>query len=90
VPAFFTLESCRHLLFPGTEQPLALPDIARFLRDRKLHLIGLEVPQSVRAAYRARFPQDAAATDLDNWAVFEQENPQTFAAMIQFWVQKRG
>jgi SAM-dependent methyltransferase len=90
VPAFFTLESCRHLLFPGTEQPLALPDIARFLRDRKLHLIGLEVPQSVRAAYRARFPQDAAATDLDNWAVFEQENPRTFAAMIQFWVQKRG
>lgn len=90
VPAFFTLESCRHLLFPGMEQPLALPDIARFLRAQKLRLIGLEAPQSVRAAYRARFPRDAAATDLDNWAVFEQENPRTFAAMIQFWVQKRG
>jgi SAM-dependent methyltransferase len=89
-PAFFTLEGCRHLLFPGAEQPLALPDIARFLREKDLRLIGLEVPQNVRAAYSARFPRDAAADDLDNWAAFEQENPQTFAAMIQFWVQRRG
>jgi hypothetical protein len=89
-PAFFTLEGCRHMLFPGAEQPLTLPGIARFLRAHDLHLIGLEVPQSVRAAYRARFPRDAAAIDLDNWAAFEQETPRTFAAMIQLWVQKRG
>jgi SAM-dependent methyltransferase len=89
-PAFFTLEGCRHLLFPGAEQPLALGDIARFLREKDLRLIGLEVPHALRAAYRDRFPRDAAATDLDNWAAFEQENPQTFAAMIQFWVQRRG
>ena len=89
-PAFFTLEGCRYLLFPGAEQPLALPDIAHFLREKDLRLIGLEVPQNVRAAYSARFPRDAAADDLDNWAAFEQENPQTFAAMIQFWVQRRG
>jgi len=89
-PAFFTLEGCRHLLFPGAEHPLALGDIARFLREKDLRLIGLEAPQNVRAAYSARFPRDAAADDLDNWAAFEQENPQTFAAMIQFWVQRRG
>jgi SAM-dependent methyltransferase len=93
-PAFFTLEGCRHLLFPGAEQPLALGDIARFLREQGLRLIGLDVPHAVRAAFldvwRDRFQRDAAATDLDNWAMFEQENPHTFAAMIQFWVQKRG
>jgi hypothetical protein len=86
-PAFFTLEGCRHLLFPGAERPLALRDIARFLREHGLHPIGLEVPQGVRAVFHARF-HDAA--DLDNWAAFEQENPQTFAAMIQLWVQRRG
>ena len=93
-PAFFTLEGCRHLLFPGAEHPLALGDIARFLREKDLRLIGLEAPQNVRAvftgAWPARFPRDAAADDLDNWAAFEQENPQTFAGMIQLWVQRRG
>jgi hypothetical protein len=26
--------------------------------------------------------------NLDNWHVFETENPMTFALMYQFWVQK--
>jgi ubiquinone/menaquinone biosynthesis C-methylase UbiE len=89
-PEFFTLGGCRHLLFPAAEHPLALGDIAGFLRANGLALIGLDVATPVMAAYRARFPQDEAATDLDNWAAFEQENPRIFAAMIQFWVQKRG
>jgi hypothetical protein len=25
---------------------------------------------------------------LDRWHVFEQENPDTFAGMYQFWLQK--
>jgi hypothetical protein len=89
-PEFFTMGGCRHLLFPGAEHPLAPAGIARFLRQNRLCLIGLDVGAPVMAAYRARFTQDEAATDLDNWAAFEQENPQIFAAMIQFWVQRRG
>jgi hypothetical protein len=38
--------------------------------------------------YRARFPDDAAATNLSNWALFEGENPKTFVGMYNFWVQK--
>ena len=89
-PEFFSMGGCRHLLFPGPEHPLTLAQIAAFLRQNGLTLIGLDVPAFLASAYRARFPGDAAATDLDNWAAFEQENPQSFAAMIQFWVQKRG
>jgi SAM-dependent methyltransferase len=89
-PEFFTMGGCRHLLFPGAEHPLALGEIAGFLRANGLSLIGLDVGAPVMAAYRARFPQDEAATDLDNWAALEQENPQIFAAMIQLWVQRRG
>ena len=40
------------------------------------------------AAYRARFPNDVAATDLSNWHAFEEDNPDTFIEMYQFWVQK--
>ena len=86
---FFTDGGCRHLLFGG-EHPLTFHQIATFLGVHGLSLIGLDVAAPVLAAYRTRFPADLAATDLDNWASFEQENPDTFAAMIQFWVQKRG
>jgi len=89
-PEFFSMGGCRHLLFPGPEHPLTLAQIGAFLRQNSLALIGLDVPAALMAAYRARFPGDAAATDLDNWAAFEHENPQSFAAMIQFWVGKRG
>ena len=40
-------------------------------------------------AYRARFPDDPAMTDLDRWHAFETENPMAFVNMYQFWVQKR-
>ena len=40
------------------------------------------------AAYRARFPADAAMIDLDQWHQFESENPTAFTGMYQFWVQK--
>jgi hypothetical protein len=43
---------------------------------------------SVPAAYRQRFPQDAAATSLDNWGRLEDEHPEIFAGMYQFWVAK--
>ena len=43
----------------------------------------------VLAAYRHRFPGDAAAANLDLWERFEADNPDSFAGMYQFWVQKR-
>ena len=89
-PVFFSDGGCRRLLFAGAEHPLSFAEIAAFLASQDLVLIGLDVAAPVLAAYRARFPKDLAATDLDNWASFEQENPDTFAAMIQFWVHKRG
>jgi hypothetical protein len=29
-------------------------------------------------------------TSLDNWDIFEQENPDMFSKMYQFWTQKAG
>lgn len=88
--AFFTDGGCRHLLFADSEQPLSFGDIAAFLAAHGLVLLGLEAGAETLAAYRARFPADPAAIDLDNWAAFEQDTPGTFAAMIQFWVASRG
>ena len=63
--------------------------------DRGLHrrrgprLPGLRRGPAMLAQYAARFPEDGAKTDLGCWHQFETENPDTFAAMYQFWVQKR-
>jgi 2-polyprenyl-3-methyl-5-hydroxy-6-metoxy-1,4-benzoquinol methylase len=88
-PVFFSDGGCRHLLF-AREHPLALPQIAAFLAANGLAVIGLDVAPGAAAAYRARFPDDSTLANLDNWALFEQDTPQTFAAMIQLWVHKRG
>ena len=37
---------------------------------------------------RERFPDDPAQTNLAHWHAFEQDNPDTFIAMYEFWLQK--
>jgi SAM-dependent methyltransferase len=85
-PDFFTISECRDLLFHVQEQQLSIPQIAAFLRAHGLTFLGFTGPAA--RGYRARFPNDAAMTDLEQWHAFETENPTAFAGMYQFWVQK--
>ena len=89
-PDFCTTSACRDLLFHVQEHNHTLEEIADFLAANGLAFIGMEVSEPIRAQYRARFPGDPAGATLANWAALEQEHPDTFAAMYQFWVQKRG
>jgi Flp pilus assembly protein TadD/SAM-dependent methyltransferase len=86
----FSISACRDLLFHVQEKRLTLLEIEAFLRDNDLTFIGFEIASDVLHAYRSRFPDDRAATDLARWQVFESENPDTFVGMYQFWVQKKG
>ena len=61
-----------------------------FLRENDLQFLGFENKPDVVKAYRLRFPEDKAATNLGNWQIFENENPDTFINMYQVWVQKPG
>jgi len=83
---FFSLSECRDLLFHVQEHQFTIPQIAAFLAESGFTFLGFETP--MRANYLRRFPQDKAATNLENWAAFENENPATFAQMYQFWIQK--
>jgi hypothetical protein len=67
---------------------MSLPGIAAFLRENELNFLGFEAEPDLLNAYRQRFPNDPAAIDLAQWHVFEQENPDSFFGMYQFWVQK--
>lgn len=83
---FFSLSECRDLLFHVQEHQFTIPQIADFLAEAGFTFLGFETP--ARTSYLRRFPDDRAATDLANWAAFEDENPATFAQMYQFWIQK--
>jgi Tfp pilus assembly protein PilF/2-polyprenyl-3-methyl-5-hydroxy-6-metoxy-1,4-benzoquinol methylase len=85
---FFSTSDCRDLIFHVQEHTLTLEQIAGFLAQNRLRFIGMEVNEPVRAAYRARFPDDPACVNLSNWAAFEQDNPDTFVSMYRFWIQK--
>jgi hypothetical protein len=88
-PDFASTSACRDLLFHAHERQLDLVEIQLFLADENLAFLGFELEARMLAKYRARFPNDAAMTNLGNWHLFEQENPATFGGMYQFWIQKR-
>jgi len=87
-PDFFSTSGCRDLLFHVQEHRMTLPVIEKYLNQRSLKFLGFEIDHSVIMAYQHRFPDDKAATVLSNWDVFENENPDIFQGMYQFWIQK--
>ncbi len=87
---FYSTSECRDLLFHVQEHRFNLPRIKQVLAELGLTLLGFQLSQPILRQYAQRFPDDASATNLDYWHIFEQENPDTFIGMYQFWVQKTG
>ena len=85
---FFSISACRDLIFHTQEHHMTLGGIRAFLQRHNLSFLGFELPDAVLNAYRQRFPENQAATDLARWDIFENENPGLFAAMYVFWIQK--
>ncbi len=83
---FFSTSECRDLLFHVQEHQFSIPQIAAFLAEAGFKFLGFQTPY--RSRYLKRFPDDTAAANLDNWHLFETENPATFTEMYQFWIQK--
>ena len=84
---FFSTSTCRDLLFHVREHRTSLTAIADFLQAHGLHFLGFELDPHIVNAYRSRFPDDPAATNLAHWQQFENDNPDVFFNMYQFWVQ---
>ena len=87
---FFSTSTCRDLLFHVQEYRMSLPLLAKFFQDHDLRFLGFDIDSSVKRSYKQRFPNDPTATDLNNWHIYELENPDTFTAMYQFWIQKNS
>jgi hypothetical protein len=86
-PDFFSTSTCRDLLFRVQVQQMVLAEIKAFLDENELDFIGFDA--AVLDRYRNQFRKDRPANDHVQWHRFETENPDTFAGMYQFWIQKR-
>ena len=87
---FFSNSTCRDLLFHPQEHRMTLTGIDAILRANNLAFLGFEIEADVLHAYKQRFPDDRAATSVGQWQIFENENPDTFFGMYNFWIQKAG
>lgn len=84
---FYSISGLRDLLFHVCEHETSIKEIRKTIADFGLEFVCFATPQVVNAAYRRRFPNERIDS-LDNWDLFEQENPATFSEMYQFWVRK--
>jgi tetratricopeptide (TPR) repeat protein/2-polyprenyl-3-methyl-5-hydroxy-6-metoxy-1,4-benzoquinol methylase len=85
---FYSMSECRDLLFHVQEHRLTLPAIAAWFGKLDLTFVAFDVPLEIEQVFDARFPERAARTNLESWHLFEQDNPNVFVGMYQFWVQK--
>jgi 2-polyprenyl-3-methyl-5-hydroxy-6-metoxy-1,4-benzoquinol methylase len=87
-PDFYSMSGCRDLVFNVQEHQFAVPEIKTLLAERGLAFGGFEIGPAVIETFEQRFPAADALFDLDAWAAFEADNPDTFHSMYVFLVRK--
>jgi 2-polyprenyl-3-methyl-5-hydroxy-6-metoxy-1,4-benzoquinol methylase len=86
---FFSTSACRDLLFHVQEHRMDLKILSDFFKAHNLNFLGFEIDSSVIRSYKNRFSNDPSMTNLNQWQIYEKENPNTFRSMYQFWIQKK-
>lgn len=86
---FYNLAECRDLLFHVQEHTFTIPQIKTCIAQLGLRFLGFEfLDYAILANFNKRFDDPKAIRSLDAWHEFEQENPDTFKSMYQFWLRK--
>lgn len=86
-PDFYSTSGCRDLLFHVQEHRFNPLQLQQLLDRHALNFLGFTLPPETRR----RFINDdfGSLTDLSAWHRFEQQHPDTFGGMYQFFVQPR-
>lgn len=88
-PDFYSLSTCRDLIFHVQEHRFTLPMIKAALRDLGLEFVHFSfIDDSIKNDFRTMHGDDADRRDLDLWDAFEDKHPETFVGMYQFFVKK--
>lgn len=88
--AYYALSDLRDLVFHRQEHRYTPQQLRQLINGAGLEFLGFEfsAPKAL-SGYRARFPDDPTATNLDYWAEVERENPDLFANCYRFWVRRK-
>jgi SAM-dependent methyltransferase len=87
---FYSTSGCRDMFFNVMEHRLTIADIKSFLDEQGFVFLGFELDAKIIERFRQRNPAADALTELDAWAAFEAENPQTFLNMYLFSMCRMG
>jgi len=86
---FSSLSEVKDLIFHVQEHRFTVPMLKKSLKKLNLKFISFHFPNiSIMNHYVSQYPDDPHGLNLDNWHKYEQDNPQTFTGMYQFWCQK--
>ena len=87
---FFTMSTCRDLIFHVQEHRFTLLQLRDLLDELGLEFLGFFGMQSLLVkAYKEMFPEDTTLTNLEKWHEFEVQTPIAFASMYHFWLRRR-
>jgi Flp pilus assembly protein TadD/SAM-dependent methyltransferase len=84
---FFSLSEVRDLLFHVQEHRFTLPQIQYCIDHLGLKFCGFDNTDIVKK-FKHSFGEESDTCDLLLWQQFEEEQPNTFLRMYQFWCQK--
>ena len=84
---FNSLSTLRDLLFHVQEHRFTIPQIKNCLTELGLEFCGFEA-ESIVKQFKTSNVELENLFDLDKWNTFEQDSPNTFAGMYEFWCQK--
>ena len=84
---FYSTSMARDLMFHVQEHRFTLPEISKILKNLNLEFLGFS-NQFIKPRFSKIFPNDKKNISLENWDKFENNNPNTFYNMYQFWVRK--
>ncbi len=87
---YYSLHEFRDLALHPQEHRFTPAQIAELLERLELDFIGFApLAPAARERFLERFPEPDRLADLSAWDAFEEEFPDTFLGMLQFWVRAR-
>ena len=87
LPDFYSMSSIRDLLFHVKEHQFTLTQISDCLTKLNLKFCGFEA-DSILESFKQQSADPNDLYKLKSWTTFEEQNPNSFSGMYQFWCQK--
>lgn len=86
---FFSLHEFRDLVFHVQEHRFDLGQIEEIVEELGLEFLGFIFEgQETTKRFKERFPDPGSEANLAYWRAFEEDAPQTFIGMYQFWLKR--